>query len=245
MANATIMTVATHQPASETLAFGRRWLADAQELDDPWSVCEALTLMAGASGDASEVEAAGTEALALAREIGAPSRVALMAPFLAAVIGDTDPERARRLLEEAARAAEKAGNDWIEFVVPAALARIQTFTGDRRQAAETILHSVEFWAGDKLGGLVVPLVGYLAGIFALIGDEEGALRLAAWSTDRGQVIDPSFFRDFGAAELLAARRRIPAEEQERLIREVSALNDLAIARYARHRLDHLDRLSTR
>ena len=243
VANATVMTVAVHQPGSETLHLGRRWLADARELGDDWSLCEALTLMAGASGDTSEARTAAEEALALARKLGAPSRIAFAAPYLAATIKGSEPDRARELFEEGAKAAEGAGNDWIEFVAPPALARVQSAAGDRRLAAETVVQTMERWAGRRLSGLVMQLAPYLACLLTVMGDQDGGQLLAGWSVGRGMAVDMDFpvYADFGAGELSMALGRLTAEELQRLVRQAAAFNDRDVTRYGRERLDRLDR----
>src|SRR5262249_17050955 len=79
VANATCVVTALRNEQSED--FGTEWLAAARKLDDPWCLVEALTYTIGSRG--REDVSAGEEALVLARQIGAPSRVAIAAVLLA------------------------------------------------------------------------------------------------------------------------------------------------------------------
>jgi predicted ATPase/class 3 adenylate cyclase len=243
--NATVMTMAT-AGEEDIFDFGRRWLADARELGDPGCLCEVLTFMAGVSS-VGEAVAAGEEALILARQLQAPSRVAFAAVFLAPRLADTDPGRAEALLQEATDAAALAGNEWVEFVSPTALLQYQAQGGNHRAAAETAVNAIERWATrGGMAGLALQFVGYLAGLLAAMGDDEGALVLAARAEQRGWVMPlfSDYWTIFGAAELSGARERTSSSELQRLARVAADLDEAAVAPFARERLAGLARGTT-
>src|SRR5262249_47194407 len=135
VANATCVASALRNEPSED--FGAEWVAAARELNDAWCLVEALTYMIGQRRQ-EDVDA-GEEARVLAREIGAPSRVAFAAALLAAAVAEEDLARAEQLLQEAAAAAALARNDWVEYVTSMAVISLHIAINDPRAAADGAL----------------------------------------------------------------------------------------------------------
>jgi hypothetical protein len=221
-----------------------RWLKDARELGDPWCLGEALTFgVGGGVVDLEEGIAAGEEALLIARALGAPSRVAFAAVFLAARFANREPERTDGLLQEAASASKMAGNDWVDYVTLNALTQLHAASGNLRAAAETALAGVERSLTNRLGGHVVQFVGILTSVLAAMGDEDGAIVPVAWAEQHGLANPTNTFPVFaaeGPAEDLASiLARRSSQELERLARDAASLDDVGVARFARERLTAL------
>lgn len=245
VANATVMTagIAGFEDPSD---FGRRWLADARELGDPWCLCEALTFIANFPNPDQAV-AAGEESLTLARQLQSPSRVAFAAVALSPRITSTDPGRSEALLQEAAAAASVAGNEWVEVVTPSGVIAYQAGVGNHRAAAMTAVTAIEQWATRQgMAGVALTFVGILAALLAAVGDDEGALILAAWADQRGWVVpnDNAWWVHYGMAEMLATRERSSSTDLQRLARAAADLDEAGVARFARERLDRLAQATT-
>ena len=237
VANATCMAVAAF--GEDVADFGRRWVANARELGDAWNICEALTFTAGLPSSDEPVPP-GEEALIVARQLNAPSRVAFAASFLAAGIAEADPGRAEALLQEATDAAALAGNDWVEFVTPMALVHLQARIGNYRGAIESAVSAIERWSTGTTGGMVLQFAGVVACLLVLVADTDGALVLAAWRTQRGlELLDNSYIGFFGSAELLALQGRTSPIDLQRVARVAAGLDGAGVAGFTRERLARL------
>jgi predicted ATPase/class 3 adenylate cyclase len=235
VANGCCIAVATQ---GGYLEFGRRWLADARELGDAWSICEALTFMIGGH-DMDEAIVVGEEALTLARTL-APSRVSFAAVMLAGRLAESDPKRSEELLLEAEKTALLSRNDWAEYTTPTAMALGQIGAGNRRGAAETLVDAIERWTPRGLPGTVMQFVSMLACVLHLMGDHEAALVMAEWAEERGMNNQVNAYWDpFGTAELAAFREGLSAADRERAVRVSSSLDDAGMATFARERVTSL------
>jgi predicted ATPase len=221
--------------------FQDQWLHDARELGDPWSLNEALTTLAGLPNTERAI-AAGEEALALGRQL-APSRVAFAAVELAANIAQRDPGRAKELRQEAAAAANLAGNYWVDHVTSIYLIRSHLDSGDFKAAADTALVAIERSLARRLPGHAIQFVSYLAGAMAKLPLVEAALVTAAWSDQHGIPItsDNAFWSSYGGTELCHIRDAQSPAELERMSRTAASLDDFALAQFAR---EHLAQLSS-
>jgi hypothetical protein len=218
-------------------------LAAARKLDDPWCLVEALTYTVGARGreDPAGVSA-GEEALALARQIGAPSRVAIAAVLLASAVAISDLARANQLLEEAGAAAALALNDWVDYVTSMALISLHLAVDDLRAAADGALAAIDWSVAQRLPGHLLQFVGTLAGVLATMNDSEGSLVLAAWAERRGSRVhqaDTAFLQMYGGETIVAMYAQTPTAELERLSRVAADLDDRGIVQFARERVANL------
>ena len=215
------------------------WLNDARELGDSWCLGEALTFgVGGGIADLDEGIAAGEEALLITRAIGAPSRVAFAAVFLAARLANRDPQRKDALLHEAATASKKAGNDWVDYVTMNALTQLHVRTGNLRAAAETAITGFENSLSNRAGGHVVQFVGMLTCVLAAAGDEDGAMVLAAWAEQRG-LANPATTFPIAADDLANTLARRSPDELERIAQNAASLDDAGVARFAHERVTAL------
>jgi hypothetical protein len=221
--------------------FADQWLHDARKLGDPWSVNEALTTLAGTPNTEAAI-AAGEEALALGRQL-APSRVAFAAVELAANIAQRDPARAKELRQEAAAAANLAGNYWVDHVTSIYLIRSHIDSGDYKAAADTALVAIDRSLARQLPGQAIQFVPYLAGAMANLQSVEAALVTAAWADQHGLPItsDSAYWSLYGGTELCHIRDAQSRAELERMSRTAAALDDSALAHFA---WEHLAQLSS-
>jgi predicted ATPase/class 3 adenylate cyclase len=236
VANATCPLFGLRSEGAEE--FAQPWITAARALGDPWCLCEVLTFMVG-MGQLDTGVGAGEEALLLARRAGAPSRLAFAAVLLAARIVESDPVRAEELLQEASRAAAAGRNAWADYVSSLSMIYLHTARGDRRAAAQTALAAIERSIALRVPGHVLQFVAALGSLLASMGDEEGGLVLVAWAEQRGLVPPPegsASWVGLAATEVAAARAQRTPAELERYGREAAALNEVAVAGYAREHL---------
>jgi hypothetical protein len=243
VASATSVTMG-YDPAGleDYQQYAERWLQDTRELGDQWSLNAALTYLA-AIPNAEQAIAAGEEALALARQL-APSRVAIAAVILAANVAQMDPYRTEELLQEAAAAADQAGNDWVDYVTSLYSIRLHMGTGNPEGASETALLAIERSRARKLVGHTVQFVTLLACVMANLPSIDGALLLAAWADQHGVAItnDNPFLATCGVTQLVASRAQQSPTDLQRIARTAVSLDESAIAKCAR---EHTAQLSPR
>ena len=167
------------------IEMARSWLVAARRIDDPFEICEALTLLAGFVLDFDEGLQACEEALPIARELGSPSRIAYVLLVLGGRVGEVDVDRAEAAFAEGLAAARVAKNDWVDSFFASQLAVLQARKGDIRASAATLLDSAE--RADTKGDQFAVALGltYLAAILANLGDVETATLLVAWSERHG------------------------------------------------------------
>ncbi len=225
----------------EWVAYGQRWLADARELGDEWSLCEALTFTVG-TVELEEAVAAGEEALQLARQLRCPSRISLAAVILGGRLADSDPERAEELIAEANDAAVTSGNDWTEFMGGTAAILMQVSRGQHRAAADVAIDAMELWQARGVSGSVTQFALQLATLLYTMGDKEGSLVLVAWGEGRGMRLQPlnGLWNALGTAELAAFRDRQSAAELSRVARRATSLDEAALVAFAHDRLAFVD-----
>jgi predicted ATPase/class 3 adenylate cyclase len=139
------------------------FLALAQSLGDDHLVANALTASAAPFFIAGDVDGALVpldQALALARRLGNPSDLAAAATLAGMVLLDTQPDRARQLLDEALEAATSVDNPWSIGMAVATSAVIEFDQGDWREATRRLLRAIDhchrigdtFQARNMLGG---------------------------------------------------------------------------------------------
>ncbi len=219
--------------------FGQRWLADARELGDAWSLTEALTFNVGTPDLDKSIES-GEEALAIARALGVQSRISFAAILLAGRVAETDPERGRELLREGDAAAAASGNDWSEFSRTTSMSLLQIAAGDAQGAAQTLLEGMEQWAPRGLPGIVMQFSCMLAARLYVAGDHEGAVVLAEWAEQHGMRVQLNqYWGPFGGTELGAYREGLSASDREQAARMSASLDDAAIVSYSRKRVASL------
>ena len=220
--------------------------ADARAIGDRFELAQALVLLTGVLGadEIDEAIGAGEEALALARENGAPSYVAFALMMLATRLAARDPARAEALSNEAVETAVRADNEWATAMATQMLGNVQAEQGDYQGAVRTLVEVLAGAHGRGDRGATQGVTSLLACGLAAIGDEEGALVLGAWAEKRGylsgQAVDNTpGFAVAGLASYLAMRDRQDPATRERTAREAAGLDDAGVVALARRRVDGL------
>jgi predicted ATPase/class 3 adenylate cyclase len=218
----------------------RSWLASARRIDDPFEVSQALNLLGSLLVDPAEGLEAIESALAIAREVGSPSRIAYTSLVLGARLSEVDVDRAEAAFAEGLAAARIVRNDWIDTFSGTQLAVLQGRKGDLAAAAATLVDVVER-AELKEDRFAIALgLHYLTTVFAEMGDGETATLLAAWSEHHGAPLDYSHPTFAGWAEGLVMMRDRQTESERRDVTDRAAALDAAeIVVLARRRVDEL------
>ncbi len=102
--------------------------------------------------------------------------------------------------------------------------------------------AIEQWANSGLPGTIMQFVSLLACVLHLIGDDEGAIVLAAWAERRGVLVLPEnvVWGPYQASDLRVFRDGLPAADRDRAAGVASAFDDSGVAAYARERVTRLD-----
>jgi hypothetical protein len=217
----------------------RSWLASSRRIDDPFEMSQALNLLASLLLDPVEGLEAGETALAIARELGSPSRIAFASLTLGARLSEVDVDRAEAAFAEGLAAARIARNDWIDTYSGTQLSVLQGRKGDLAAAAATLVDVVERanFKGDHFATAIG--LHYLATVLAEMGDGETATLLAAWSENQ-TPLDYSHPTFAGWAQGLVALRDGQTESERRDVTDRAAALDTAeIIALARRRVDQL------
>jgi hypothetical protein len=223
---------------SKFLEMGRTWLEAARELDDQFEISQALNITGSLVADAD----AGIEqcelALAIARELGSPSRIAYSAISLAGRLVHVDVDRAEEVLSEALAAARVARNDWVDAFAATNLALLQAQRGDLAGSARSLVDAAERRgrAGDHFAASTA--ITYLAVVLAAMGDE-AALLLGAWSEHRmADIATSPVFAELGHA--YQAMQEAQCDEDRRLrLEQTASLDVLEIISIARLHIDQM------
>jgi predicted ATPase/class 3 adenylate cyclase len=171
------------------------FLALARSLGDDHLIANALTASATPffmAGDIDQALVPLEQALALARRLGNPSDLAAAATMAGMVLLDTQPERARELLDEALEAATSVDNPLSIGMAVAASAHIELDQGDWREATRRWLRAIDhcqrigdtFTARNMLGGL--------ANTLATAGADETAAVFSGAPTTTGPAGNTPF-----------------------------------------------------
>lgn len=225
------------------LTLGRAALEDASAIDDPVEKLRALVLLSSMLDAAHSDEAIGygEEALAQAKAIGNPSYLAWAPMMLGGRLATTDPARARRLLDEAARAAAAADNEFARSMAMQQLAMTQARQADHFAAAQTLLEMVRHAhrAGDH--GTVMSGLADVACLLAVLGVDEPALVTGEWVMDHGIVITDALasndlWAQFGIVAFLASREGAPRGARERSADLARSFDEAAIIDYVEAQL---------
>jgi hypothetical protein len=238
--------IAYQGDTARLIALARDALADARAIGDRFEMTQALVLLTSVLG-ADEVEEAmraGEEAVGLARQNGAPSYVAFALMMLATRLAVSDPVRAERLSNEAVETARRSDNEWATAMATQMLGNVQAVQGDHRAAARTLMDVLAgaHNRGDR--GATQSVVGLLACVLAVVGDEEGALLLGAWAEERGYLSGNTFGDavGFGAAGIgayVALKERQEPGTWDRLTREAGGRDESEVVALARRHVDGL------
>jgi hypothetical protein len=205
----------------------RSWLASARRINDPYEVTQALNLLGSVLLDPVQGLEAGEEALAIARELRSPSRIACASLTLGARLSEVDVDRAEAAFAEGLVAARLARNDWVDTFSGTQLAVLQARKGDLAAAAATLVDVAE--RAELKGDRFAMALGlhYLASIVAGMGDGETATLLSAWNERHGTLVDYSHPTFAGWANDLVALRDGQSESERRDIAQRAAALDAA------------------
>jgi predicted ATPase/class 3 adenylate cyclase len=225
---------------TQFVAMARTWVEVALELDDPFEISQAFNLLGSIVPDPKEGLDACERAVALAHDLGSPSRIAYASISLGTRLSEVDLERAEAVFAEAIEAARRAQNDWIDSFAANQLAVLQARMGNLGSAARTLAErsKLESLKGDHFAASIS--LNHLAAMFGSMGDEEMALLLAAWGEQQGATFDwtnPMF------AGLTCDPNALFNSQSEsdrgELLRKVATLHSSEIIEMARERLGRL------
>jgi predicted ATPase len=220
----------------------RVWLEAARALGDPFEISQALNLLGGIVNDPDEAVDACEGALALARELGNPSRIAFSSISLGTRLGQFDVDRAHAVFEEALAAAVTARNDWVDSFAVQQLALLQARKGDYVRAVRTLIEVAErtTFKGDHFATSLS--VTELAVLVASMGAGELALLLGTWAEQHGatyNTTNPAFMRELtGDYEALA--QKVSPSDRRLLVQQVATLDAPGVVALARTYLDQVE-----
>ena len=219
------------------LTIGNDWLAAARAIDDRFEISQALNIVGSLVADPTEGQRACEEALAIAHELGSPSRISYASISLGGRLTELDTDRAEVVFAQAFEFARIARNDWLDNFAASQLAILQAEKGNMLGATRSLVGVAERSAnaGDHFAASVA--ITHLALVFADMGDERSALLLGAWIDGHGGYdrTNPSFATRKNAYEALV-RSQTPSE-WERLTEEAGALDAQQVVALARQTVD--------
>lgn len=198
---------------SDAIDAYRKQRLRASLLDDRIGVIDAMAgeaLTLASQGDNRQAAEIANDLAFMAAEAGAPTYRAFSDYAIAVAIAESDTDRTRQLLENAADLASSVNNQFIEALAKSALGSL-AFRQDRTEEATVLLHA----AMDTLESLRLPayqwaVVQYLAGIIAEGGDSDTAGVLLAAARNAGRFgPGPGDFRRADLARELESDERWP------------------------------------
>jgi predicted ATPase/class 3 adenylate cyclase len=221
------------QPGREEAA--AEFLESARDLDDDYLLCEALNLCAASVASDAELLALDEDALAVARRLGNPSRIAFSLLIYAVPVSRTDTGRARALLAEAAELAASVHQAYAADFALTTLAQIQCAEDDVDGAVATLSEAFERadWSGDRAS--VTHILLMLARILVTQGaDDEALVLLDRYGIDVEELAAPFTGDPFDVVLSNVRARATPAQREEAHRRAAGLdprdLVELAVAR---------------
>jgi hypothetical protein len=207
-------------------------LADAEQLGDPYLLCEVWNVKGAYTRTPDESLAAVEHGVRYARETGNPSRLAFSLLLMATQTRVTDSGRARRLLDEAAEYAASVRHAYaMEFVLQT-LAQIQLAEGDVPGAAASLTEAFDRanWSGDRFTAAL--LVELFAVALSASGHLDAALTLAAWRYGPERIPASGWIGD----ELGVLLERTTPEQRQDAARRAEGMTEVELVALARERL---------
>jgi predicted ATPase/class 3 adenylate cyclase len=217
----------------EYLALAFRWLDAATSLGDPFEISQALNICGSLVKDPVEAIDMSERALALARQLQNPSRIAYSSIIMASRLSETDVHRAEEMFAEAVEAAQRARNDWIDSFASQQLSLIQIRAGNFDDAATTLMGNIEraIARGDQFA-LSISMLG-LASVLAALDHEETALFVRGWCWANSiyyPTDHPSFATTSDVEQLWA---QCSNAEKERITQQAGALTAAQVVELVR------------
>jgi predicted ATPase/class 3 adenylate cyclase len=226
---------------AQSIDMSRTWLEEASRLQDPFEISQALNMLGAIISDPDEGLDACERSVALARDLGSPSRIAYASIALGTRLSEVDLDRAETVFEEALEAARTAQNEWIDSYSASQLAVLLVRKGNLKGAAGMLVDQVDRSNknGDHYAASIA--VNHLAVVFASLGDGKTALLLGAWGEEHGADFDmanPMFAGITANYNAMLSRQSEP--ERNILMQKVGRLDIIEIVSIARRQLEHVE-----